>query len=127
MNQDESGDKKSSFPATDAESEPNSGLKEFERLVSALAPPTYHFRLYVSGNTPRSVAAVTNVRHICEQYLANHYELEVIDVYQQPKETKAADVVVVPTLIKELPLPVQRFVGDMSKTEKIVVGLRLRR
>lgn len=127
MNQDERGNTSSRVPETHAEPESNSTLEEFERLVSALAMPTYHFRLYVSGNTPRSAAAVTNVRRICDQYLANHYELEVIDVYQQPKQTKAADVVVVPTLIKELPLPVQRFVGDMSKAEKIVVGLRLGR
>ncbi|HET9086559.1 MAG TPA: circadian clock KaiB family protein [Acidobacteriaceae bacterium] len=127
MNQDESGNKHARVPEKHPESAQDSTLEEFERLVSALAMPTYHFRLYVSGNTPRSASAVTNVRRICDQYLAHHYELEVIDIYQQPKETKAADVVVVPTLIKELPLPVQRFVGDMSKTEKIVVGLRLGR
>lgn len=102
-------------------------LEEFERLVAELAVPMYHFRLYISGNTPRSATAIANVRRICEQYLAKRYELEVIDVYQQPKETKTADLVVLPTLIKELPLPVQRFVGDMSNSEKIVVGLRLRR
>jgi len=70
--------------------------------------------------------AIANVRRICEQYLANQYDLEVIDIYQQPEETKTAQVVVVPTLIKELPFPPQRFVGDMSNTEKIVVGLRLK-
>lgn len=100
-------------------------LAEFERLVAELAVPKYLFRLYVSGSSSRSATAIANVRRICEQYLPNHYELEVIDVYQQPEETRAAQVIVVPTLIKELPLPVQKFVGDMSKPEKIVVGLRL--
>lgn len=114
-------------PGVGADSKVTETLDEFEKLVAELAMPTYHFRLYISGNTPRSATAIANVRRICEQYLANHYELEVIDVYQQPKETKAADLVVLPTLIKELPLPVQRFVGDMSKAEKIVVGLRLGR
>lgn len=101
-------------------------LQEFEQLVSELAPPKYVFRLYVAGNTSRSSQAITNVRRICEQYLAGYYELEVIDVYQKPAATRAADVVALPTLIKELPLPPKRFVGDMSNTERIVVALKLR-
>jgi circadian clock protein KaiB len=101
-------------------------LQEFEKLVSELAKPSYVFRLYVSGTTSRSTIAIANVRRICEQYLPGHYELEVIDVYQQPGATKEAQIVAVPTLIKELPFPPQRFVGDMSNTERIVVGLSLR-
>ena len=101
-------------------------LKEFEKLVADLAQPSYLFRLYVSGNTPRSSVAIANVRRICEQYLHDHYELEVVDVYQQPAATKAAQIIAVPTLIKELPFPPQRFVGDMSNTERIVIGLNLR-
>jgi circadian clock protein KaiB len=100
-------------------------LKEFEKLVSDLATPNYVFRLFVSGNTSRSRVAVANVRRICEQHLPGRYELEVIDVYQQPAATKTAQIVAVPTLIKELPFPPQRFVGDMSNTERIVVGLHL--
>ncbi|PSH03387.1 MAG: thiol-disulfide isomerase [Acidobacteria bacterium] len=102
-------------------------LKEFESLVANLAKPNYLFRLYVSGTSSRSARAIANVRSICEQYLAGHYDLEVIDVYQQPAETKSAQIVAVPTLIKELPLPPRRFVGDMSNSEKIVIGLNLRR
>ncbi len=102
-------------------------LKEFEKLVADLAQPSYVFRLYVSGATSRSVTAIANVRRICEQYLSGHYELEVVDVYQRPAATKDAQIVAVPTLIKELPFPPQRFVGDMSNTERIVVGLSLRR
>lgn len=102
-------------------------LREFERLVAELAQPTYLFRLYVSGTSARSALAITNVRRICDKYLPGNYELEVIDVYQQPKETKTAQIVAVPTLIKELPFPPQRFIGDMSNTERIVVGLNLRR
>jgi len=102
-------------------------LQEFEKLVADLAQPRYLFRLYVSGNSPRSALAITNVRSICDQYLPGHYELEVIDVYQQPAETKTAQVIAVPTLIKEVPLPAKRFVGDMSDSERIVIGLNLRR
>ena len=101
-------------------------LQELEKLVADLARPTYLFRLYVSGTSPRSALAITNVRKICDQYLAAHYELEVIDVYQQLQATKDAQIVAVPTLIKELPFPAQRFVGDMSNTERIVVGLKLK-
>lgn len=100
-------------------------LQEFEKLVSDFAQPSYFFRLYVSGTSPRSALAITNVRKICDQYLAAQYELEVIDVYQQLQATKDAQIIAVPTLIKELPFPSQRFVGDMSNTEKIIVGLKL--
>jgi circadian clock protein KaiB len=103
----------------------DSTLAEFEKLVATLARPTYCFRLYVSGASSRSAVAIENVRRICEKYLAGHYELEVVDIYQQPAQTKAAQVIAVPTLIKELPFPPQRFVGDMSNTERIVVGLNL--
>lgn len=101
-------------------------LQEFENLVAELSHPRYLFRLYVAGVTSRSSQAVANVRSICEQYLAGYYDLEVIDVYQQPEATKKADVIALPTLIKELPLPPKRFVGDMSNTERIVIGLKLR-
>lgn len=102
-------------------------LKEFEKLVADLAQPVYLFRLYIAGTSARSSLAIANVRRICEQYLPGHYELEVVDVYQQPAATKQAQVIAVPTLIKELPFPPRRFVGDMSDTERIVIGLNLRR
>jgi circadian clock protein KaiB len=101
-------------------------LQEFEALVADLSQPKYVFRLYVAGNTTRSSQAITNVRRICEQYLPGQYELDVIDVYQQPEATKSAEVIALPTLIKEFPFPPRRFVGDMSNTERIVVGLKLR-
>ncbi|WP_084214443.1 circadian clock KaiB family protein [Terriglobus sp. TAA 43] len=101
-------------------------LREFEALVADLSQPKYVFRLYVAGNSNRSRQAITNVREICERYLAGNYELDVVDVYQQPEVTKHADVIALPTLIKELPFPPKKFVGDMSDTERIVVGLKLR-
>ena len=101
-------------------------LSEFESLVADLAKPKYVFRLYVAGNSSRSRQAITNVREICERYLSGYYDLDVVDVYQQPEATKAADVIALPTLIKELPFPPKKFVGDMSDTERIVIGLKLR-
>jgi circadian clock protein KaiB len=122
--------KPSSDPLPDeeprAETAETDTLQEFEKLVAGLLHPRYLFRLYVAGGTSRSSRAITNIRRICEEYLAGYYELEVIDVYQQPAVTKTADVIALPTLIKELPLPPKRFVGDMSNTERIVVELKLR-
>jgi circadian clock protein KaiB len=125
-----SSNPKNDDPPDDREQDTGVGieqtLKEFEKLVADLAQPNYLFRLYVSGNSSRSALAIANVRRICEQHLPGHYELEVIDVYQQPQATKTAQIIAVPTLIKELPFPPQRFVGDMSNTERIVIGLNLR-
>jgi circadian clock protein KaiB len=100
-------------------------LEQFEKLVADLAKPIYLFRLYVAGNSYRSTQAIASIKNICEKYLPGHYELEVVDVYQQPGATKESDVIALPTLIKEFPLPPKRFVGDMSDTERIVIGLKL--
>ena len=86
----------------------------------------YVLRLYVTGLTPRSLAAIENVKAICEEHLAGRYELEIIDIYQHPEQAADANLIVAPTLIKELPAPLRRFVGDLSETEKILVGLDLR-
>jgi len=86
----------------------------------------YLLRLYVTGMTPRSTAAVENIKAICEQHLHGRYELEIVDVYQQPTLAKGEQIIAAPTLIKKLPLPLRRFIGDMSQTDKILVGLDLR-
>ena len=104
----------------------NDQLQAFESLVVDLSEAKFVFRLFVSGASSRSAVAVANIRGICEQYLAGRYEMEVIDIYQEPDAIRTAQVIAVPTLIKELPLPAQRFVGDMSDTERIVVGLSLK-
>jgi circadian clock protein KaiB len=83
-------------------------------------------RLYVAGQTPNSVRAIENIKRICEEFLKGHYDLEVIDIYQQPVLAKGEQIIAVPTLIKKLPQPLRRFIGDMSATERILVGLDLR-
>jgi len=88
--------------------------------------PTFVLRLYVSGMTPRSTRAIENVRKICSDHLEGRYRLEIIDIYQQPIFAKKGQIVAAPTLVKELPLPLRRFIGDMSQTDKILVGLELR-
>jgi circadian clock protein KaiB len=87
----------------------------------------YILRLYVAGMKPRSAHAIENIRAICLEHLEGRYELQVIDVYQQPELAKGEQIVAAPTLIKKLPLPLRRIIGDMSNEEKVLVGLGLTR
>jgi circadian clock protein KaiB len=86
---------------------------------------TYVLRLYVTGMTPRSERAVRNLQAICDEYLEGRYDLDVIDIYQQPVLTKGEQIVAAPTLIKKLPLPMRRIIGDMSDRERFLLGLDL--
>ena len=86
----------------------------------------YVLRLYVAGTTPKSIRAVASIKEICESSLKNRYDLEVIDIYQQPVLMKGEQIIAAPTLVKKLPLPLRKFIGDMSDTERILVGLDLR-
>ena len=83
-------------------------------------------RLYVAGQTPNSVRAIENIKRICEEFLKGRYGLDVVDIYQQPVLAKGDQIVAVPTLIKKLPPPLRKFIGDLSATERILVGLDLR-
>jgi circadian clock protein KaiB len=86
----------------------------------------YVLRLYVAGMTPRSQEAIRTVTAICEEHLAGRYDLEVIDLYQQPTLAKGEQIIAAPTLIKQLPQPLRRFIGSMANKERILVGLDLR-
>jgi circadian clock protein KaiB len=88
-------------------------------------PVQYVLRLYVTGMTPRSVSAVNNLRAICKEYLDGRYDLEVIDLYQQPVLAQGEQIVAAPTLVKKLPLPTRRIVGDMSDRDRVLHGLDL--
>src|ERR1700676_3840544 len=86
----------------------------------------YVLRLYIAGSTPRSARAISNIRKICEEHLEGRYDLEVVDISQHPTLAEGEQIIAAPTLIKKLPLPLRRFIGDMSHTERILVGLDLR-
>jgi circadian clock protein KaiB len=86
----------------------------------------YVLRLYVTGSTPRSTAAIANIRRLCEHYLKGHYDLEVIDIYQQPVLARGEQIIAAPTLIKKLPIPLRKMVGDLSNEEKVLMGLDIR-
>ncbi len=97
-----------------------------EKAPAGRDSEAYILRLYVTGLTPRSTLAIDNVRKICEEHLAGRYELEVIDLYQQPGLAKGEQIIAAPTLIKTLPLPLRRLIGDMSDTEKFLIGMDLK-
>lgn len=92
----------------------------------ASASAKWELRLYVAGKTPRSVAALENLRRLCEEHLASRYTLEVIDLIVHPHLAKGDEIVAIPTLIRKLPEPIRRIIGDMSNVERTLVGLQLR-
>ncbi len=100
-------------------------IGEFEGLLARSQDRYYVLRLYVTGTSARSTRAISNVKRICEEHLSGRYQLEVIDLYQQPQLAQSDQIIAAPTLIKELPLPVRRVLGDMSKTERVLVVLGL--
>ncbi|MEW6061039.1 MAG: circadian clock KaiB family protein [Bacteroidota bacterium] len=101
--------------------------KAFEVAISGSSKERYVLRLYVSGITPRSLRAIENVKNVCEQHLKGRYELEVIDIYQKPRLAEGEQIIAAPTLIKKLPLPLRRIIGDMSKIDRLIVGLDLQK
>ena len=88
--------------------------------------PDYVLRLYVTGQTPRSLLAIENMRKICAEHLSDRYKLEVIDIYLHPEACQQQQIIAAPTLIKVLPHPLRRIIGDLSNTEKVLIGLDLR-
>ena len=100
--------------------------QEFKKALKKSGEEKYVLRLYVTGITPRSTNAIANVKRICEEYLKGRYKLEVIDIYQQPQLARGEQIIATPTLIKKLPPPLRRLIGDMSDTEKFLVGIDLR-
>jgi circadian clock protein KaiB len=101
-------------------------LKEFERAAARKQPARYVLRLYVTGMTPKSIRAIENLKAICEEYLPGRYDLEIVDIYQHPVLMRGEQIIAAPTLIKKLPEPLRRLVGDMSDRDRVLLGLDLR-
>ena len=102
-------------------------LAGFEAAVAKLDDVRYVLRLYVTGTTRNSQRAIVNIRKICEDHLRGRYDLEIVDISQHPTLAEGEQIIAAPTLIKKLPLPLRRFIGDMSQTERILLGLDLRK
>jgi circadian clock protein KaiB len=86
----------------------------------------YELRLYVAGQTPKSVAAFANLKKICEEHLAGQYHIEVIDLLKQPQLASGDQILAIPTLVRKLPEPIKKIIGDLSNTERVLVGLDIR-
>ncbi|MDA3970279.1 MAG: circadian clock KaiB family protein [Desulfobulbaceae bacterium] len=106
--------------------ETKSATQELEAGQAKLQDAQYVLRLYVAGATPKSIRAIENIKRICEEHLKGRYDLEVIDIYQQPVLAKGDQIIAVPTLLRKLPPPLRKFIGDLSATERILLGLDLR-
>lgn len=89
------------------------------------ADPLYRLRLYVAGETPKSLTALANLKRICEEHLAGQYVIEVIDLRENPALARGDEILAVPTLVRHLPEPIIKIIGDLSDTEKVLVGLAL--
>ncbi|ACS42129.1 MULTISPECIES: circadian clock KaiB family protein [Methylorubrum] len=86
----------------------------------------YHLRLYVAGQTAKSLTAMANLKRFCEEHLAGHYDIEVIDLMKNPQLAAGDQILAIPTLVRRLPAPLKRIIGDLSNTEKVLVGLDIR-
>jgi len=86
----------------------------------------WDLRLYVAGQTPKSVAAFANLKKLCEEYLAGKYRIEVIDLLEKPQLAKGDQIFAIPTLVRKLPQPIKKIIGDLSNTQRVLVGLDLR-
>jgi len=89
-------------------------------------PAKYDLRLYVAGQTPRSLQAFANLKRICEEHLAGRYRIEVIDLLQNPQLAKGDQILAIPTLVRTLPEPVRKIIGDLSNTDRVLIGLDVR-
>lgn len=88
-------------------------------------PLAYAMKLYVTGATPRSMRAISNLRRLCDEHLVGRYKLEVIDIYQQPGLARAGQIIAAPTLVRTMPAPLRRFIGDMSDIAHLLAGLEI--
>lgn len=99
---------------------------EYEAAAAAVDAERYVLRLYVTGLTPRSLKAIESTKRMCEEYLKGRYDLEVVDLSKHPALAEGEQVIAAPTLIKRLPLPLRRLVGDLSNQERVLFGLDLK-
>jgi len=102
-------------------------VDDFEKALqeAATSQQRYVLRLYVTGSTPRSSRAIQSIRALCETHLSGRYDLEVIDIHQQPVLARGEQIIAAPTLIKKLPAPLRKMVGDLSDTDRVLMGLDL--
>ncbi len=109
-----------------SEDKARQSLEAFEARAEVSENERYVLRLYICGTTQNSMRAVANVKKICEEHLGGRYDLEIIDVYQHPALAEGEQIIAAPTLIKKLPYPLKKIIGNMANTKKVLLGLDLR-
>jgi len=97
-----------------------------EKTPSVDTGEKWELRLYTAGQTPKSVAALANLKRVCEEHLAGHYTIEVVDLMKNPRLAKEDEIIAIPTLVRKIPSPLRKIIGDLSNTERALVGLQLR-
>lgn len=106
-------------------SELHGDFDEITRAAHAARSGRFKLRLFVAGSSPRSIRAVSNIRSICEEHLSGRYDLEVVDLYRRPELAMKEQLLAAPTLVKDLPPPARKIVGDMSDRRKVMLGLNI--
>jgi circadian clock protein KaiB len=94
--------------------------------VPRVEPEQWRLRLYVAGQSPKSVEAFTNLKELCETHLANRYEIEIVDLIENPRLARGDEIVAIPTLVRQLPAPMRKIIGNLSDADRVLVGLQLR-
>jgi len=102
------------------------GQTDGEPAITATAPESWDLRLYVAGQTPKSMLAFDNLKRLCEEHLQGRYHIEVVDLVKTPKLARDDQIVAIPTLVRKLPHPIRKIIGDLSDTERTLVGLQIR-
>ena len=97
-----------------------------KKKIAKILPERWELRLYVAGSTPKSMLALENLKRFCEQYLQNKYSLEIIDLLVQPQLAAGDQILAIPTLVRKMPTPIRKIIGDLSNEEKVLVGLNLK-
>jgi len=97
-----------------------------EKIKTCPAKEIWNLRLYVAGQTPKSITAFANLKKICEEHLAGKYRIEVVDLLKNPKLAKGDQIIALPTLVRKLPEPIKKIIGDLANTERVLVGLDIR-
>ncbi len=100
-------------------------IKKASKTVKHTQADAYILRLYVAGQTPKSLTAFSNLKKICEEHLTGRYKIEIIDLLENPKLASGDQILAIPTLVRKLPMPVRKIIGDLSNTERVLVGLDL--
>ena len=105
---------------------PASARKDNSRKARPLKRPLWELRLYVAGMTPTSIRAFENLKRLCEEHMHGEYKIQVVDLLERPTLARGDQIIAVPTLVRRLPTPVKKIIGDLSNTERVLVGLDLR-